>query len=93
MTEQEQIEILAEEFYRQLNELRYWRSKDLKDISKLDIIISNLASCYNAFYTFFEEMSEEREIDELKIIKQYFVENKMTHEDELELKLRYGVEI
>lgn len=56
MTEREQMEILAEEFYRQLNELRYWRSKDLKDISKLDIIISNLASCYNALYTFFEDM-------------------------------------
>lgn len=93
MTEREQIEILAEEFYRQLNALRHWRGKDLKDVSKLDIIISNLASCYNTLYTFFEEMDDEQELDKLKIIKQYFVENKMTHEDELELKLRYGVEI
>lgn len=93
MTDREGFEILAEEFYVQLNELRHWRGKDLKSVNELDIIISNFVHCYNAIYTFFENMCEEQEIDKLKIIKQYFVENKMTYEDELELKLKYGVEI
>lgn len=91
MTEREQIEILAEEFYRQLNELRHWRSKDLKDVSKLDTIISNLASCYNALYSFFEDMPIDN-IDENKIFREILSE-KLTHQEKVDIKIRNGIEI
>lgn len=91
MTEREQIEILAEEFYRQLNALRHWRGKDLKDVSKLDTIISNLASCYNTLYTFFEDMPIDR-LDENKIFREILSE-KLTHREKVDIKIRNGIEI
>lgn len=91
MTEREQIEILAEEFYRQLNELRDWRSKDLKSISKLDIIISNLDNCCNALYSFFEDMPIDR-LDENKFFREILSE-KLTHQEKVDIKIRNGIEI
>lgn len=91
MTEREQIEILAEEFYRQLNALRHWRGKDLKDVSKLDTIISNLASCYNTLYTFFEDMPIDR-LDENKFFREILSE-KLTHREKVDIKIRNGIEI
>lgn len=91
MTEREQIEILAEEFYRQLNELRHWRFKDLKGLSKLDIIISNLDNCCSALYSFFENMPIDR-LDENKIFREILSE-KLTYQEKIDIKLRSGIEI
>lgn len=59
--------------------------------------INNMNTYLDRLYAFYEELpgpEELQEIDALKIIVDYCKEeNKLTREDELTLKLRYGVEI